>query len=337
LHQVDSVRIALLSQQIRRGDFGAIHSLLIARHGQLLVDEYYRGYNAGQLHTLQSVTKSVTSLLVGLAIADGLIASVDQPLETLVPPAYREPFRADPRKRAIRLRDVLSMTPGLDWDEANPPYSDSSNVVRLMNRTEDWPAFVLNRPMAHTPGTRFFYNSGSSILLSLILQHATGMRAHWYAERRLFDPLGITPYAWNRHRTHPDHLTHTGGGLYLRPRDLAKIGQLLVDGGRWKGAQVVPDAWIEESTKRRVDRDSVGGAYGYQWWLRFPSAQAPAHRHAAGRVVYAAGYGGQFVFAVPALSLVVVVTGQDLARNQEEGDQMFTAVFEDGVLPAIIP
>ena len=175
-----------------------------------------------------------------------------------------------------------------------------------MALSHDWMGFIVGQPMAEDPGGRFNYNSGSSLLLSGILQKATGMQAHIYAEKKLFDPLGIPVYGWYRNTTHPMHWSHTGGGLNLRPRDLAKIGYLYVSKGVWNGKQLVPAAWVEESVKPQVQVDSTLW-YGYQWWLQqLPGADAT--QAARNDVIEGRGWGGQYVVAVPRLDLVIVAT-----------------------------
>jgi CubicO group peptidase (beta-lactamase class C family) len=310
----DAAALEALSARLAGGEFGQVHGFLVARGGKLVFERYYGGWGMHQLHTVQSVTKSVTSALIGIAIAEGAIRGVDQPLAELLP-EHRSLLEGDSLKRGLTLRHVLTMTLGNQWDERAAPYSSPANIVWKMAQAHDWMGFVLGVPMVERPGTRFNYNSGSSLLLAGILQNATGMQAHLYAEKRLFDPLGIPVYGWYRNLTHPTHWSHTGGGLNLRPRDLAKLGYLYVSGGKWGGKQIVPAEWIEASAKPRVQvNDSLW--YGYQWWL----LPLPPERGGTGRpgdVVHGRGWGGQFVFAVPRLDLVVVFTSGSFNDERE--------------------
>ena len=327
---IDDQVLTDVSHRAAGGEFGQVNSLLVARGGKLVFEEYYRGWGIHQIHTMQSISKSVTSLLVGIAIGDGLIKSVDQRVSDFFP-EYKAMFDQDPRKQRLTLRDVLTMTFGNDWKERAIPYSSPANIVWRMAAADDWMGFILGQPMVEEPGSKFNYSTGSALLLSGILQHATGMHVSAYAEQHLFDPLGIPVDAWYRNMTHPQHWTHTGGGLGLRSRDLAKIGYLMVSGGRWNGKQVVPAAWIEESTRARVQADTALW-YGYQWWLQsLPSSVGSAGAH--NEVIEGRGYGGQFVVAVPRLDLVVAVTSGSF-ESEVEARRALTMILQH-VLPAV--
>ncbi|HEY5176517.1 MAG TPA: serine hydrolase [Terriglobales bacterium] len=327
---IDGQVLTDVSRRAANGEFGQVNSLLVVRGGKLVFEEYYRGWGIFQIHTIQSLSKSVTSLLVGIAIGEGLIKSVDQRVSDFFP-EYRAIFDQDPRKQRLTLRNVLTMTFGNDWKERAIPYSNPANIVWRMAAADDWMGFILGQPMVEEPGARFNYSTGSALLLSGILQHATGMHVSVYAEQRLFDPLSIPVYGWYRNMTHPQRWTHTGGGLGLRSRDLAKIGYLLVSGGRWNGKQVVPAAWIEESTRPHVQADTALW-YGYQWWLQsLPNSVGSAGAH--NEVIEGRGYGGQYVVAVPRLDLVVAVTSGSF-EDETEARRALTMVLQH-VLPAV--
>jgi CubicO group peptidase (beta-lactamase class C family) len=303
-HRIDPSRIMDLSSRIDLGDFDHVHSLLIARGGELVFDAYYRDHTQDSLHTLQSVTKSFASTLIGIAVDQDLL-NLDATLPTLLPSRSRE-IALDPRKSQIRLRDLLSMRSGLQWDEWGCDYHDiTCNSNRQMNDSEDWVGFVLEQPVVEAPGTRFVYNSGASILLSAILLEATGQDPAGFAEQYLFGPLQIDDYRWYRNTLHPDKLPHFGGGLRLKTRDLAKLGQLYLNGGRWQGHQVVSSDWIESATTAR-EQVSLFDYYGFQWWTRAMDGRL-GHQPSPDDVWFGWGYGGQHVFAVPSLDLVVVV------------------------------
>ena len=328
---IDGQVLTDVSRRAANGEFGQVNSLLVVRGGKLVFEEYYRGWGIFQIHTIQSVSKSVTSLLVGIAIGEGLIKSVDQRVSDFFP-EHRAMFDQDPRKQRLTLRNVLTMTFGNDWKERAIPYSNPANIVWRMAAADDWMGFILGQPMVEEPGARFNYSSGSALLISGILQHATGMHVSVYAEQRLFDPLSIPVYGWYRNMTHPQHWTHTGGGLGLRSRDLAKIGYLLVSGGRWNGKQVVPAAWIEESTRPHVQADTALW-YGYQWWLQsLPNSVGSAGAH--NEVIEGRGWGGQYVVAVPRLDLVVAVTSGSF-EDETEARRALTMVLQH-VLPAVM-
>ncbi len=188
---------------------------------------------------MQSVTKSVTSALIGVAIGRGEIAGVDVPVTDFL--GDYEIANLDEWKQSMTLRDLLTMRAGIAWDEDTVPYTDPANSCAGMENSDDWIQFVIDQPMSDQPGERFVYNSGASQLLSLIIKKATGRHVDEYAREHLFGPLGITGFAWKTTPTgHPD----TEGGLYLIPRDLAKIGYLYLMDGVWDGARVLPEGWV---------------------------------------------------------------------------------------------
>jgi CubicO group peptidase (beta-lactamase class C family) len=326
---MDVGRLEALHRRIEAGEHGEIHSVLVLRNGTLVFERYYGTSHINDIHTLQSVTKSITALLVGIAIQDGSIKGVDTPVADFFP-EYADVFEADPRKRRITLHHLLTMSHGLEWDELSIPYGNPDNVVWQMAQSEDWMRFVLSRPVATDPGQRFRYSSGSSLLLSGILQNATGMQAHAFAERRLFDPLGIPVYAWFHHLEHPKRWSHTGGGLLMRSRDLLKLGMLIIDRGAWRGEQIVPAAWIDALSEPYLSiNDDMD--YGYQWYLR-PLRPGSEQRDG---VVHGWGWGGQFVFAAPKLSLVAVFTSGNFAdKDLERAPIRF---LYDDVIAAVVP
>jgi CubicO group peptidase (beta-lactamase class C family) len=225
-------------------------------------------------------------------------------------------------KAGIRIRDLLAMRAGMAWDESTYPFSDDRNDAGRLNRSADWIRSALEQPMEATPGTTWRYSSGAAILLSGILLRKTGMDAVAYAVRYLFGPLGITDFDW--YRNPRDGLPHTGGGLHLLPRDLARFGQLYLDGGLWKSIRLVPEAWVRESA---TVRSVVGeNGYGYQWWTR-PLRGAAGHAPERGDVPFGWGYGGQHVFVSPHLDLVVVVNAWN-PDGSSRGPALFDALVE---------
>jgi len=324
----DVVLIDKLIESIRNNTYKNIHSLLLIKNGKLILEEYFpgqeedgktRNYQRGTLHGIHSATKSVNSLLIGIAIDNKMIAGVDEKLSTFFP-EYKTVFESEgSAKAAINLKHLLSMTAGLSWDESSLSYTDPRNDSVAMNHSEDPIRYVLERPLVAAPGKTFNYSSGISIVLGEIIHKVSGMRADKFADQHLFKPLGISDYSWLKY---PNGLVQTGGGLYLRPRDMGKIGYLLVNRGRWRGKQIVSEAWLRESTKQQApDR-----TYGYQWWL----GQLPVGNRRV--VTYGAqGRGGQFILAMPDLHLVAVCTGWNDANGL--GEQAFD-MLERFVLPA---
>jgi CubicO group peptidase (beta-lactamase class C family) len=321
---MDTATLGDLVRRVRRGEHGAIHTLLVVRHGKLVVEEYFNGWSRDQAHTLQSDSKSVTSLVAGIAAGEGALA-VDQPVTGFFP-EYPDLRNLDARKQAMRVEDLLTMRTGLDWSEN--PY-EGSPLQQLNQSTGDWLRLVLDWPMRDGPGTRWEYNSGGVIVLAGIVGHATHTRMDVYARNRLFDPLGMQGEWWYYGR--PDSLVHAGGGLNLRARDLAKLGQMVLDGGRWHGRQVVPEEWIRRATTRIVRNPRTFGPhavdYGYLWWIA--SLDDPMNPHPrAGDVYLASGARGQWLFVVPAFDLVVASNADnDDAHWADQLDFLYTHVL----------
>ena len=328
---VDAKALEEASRRAEAGEFGQVHGLLVARNGKLIFERYYHGWDMHQMHTIQSVTKSVTSMLIGIAIGEGKIKSVDQPIMEFFP-EHKDLF-TDPRKQKLTLRHVLTMTLGNDWKENAFPYSNPQNIVWRMALAPDWMKFILEQPMVEEPGTRFNYNSGSSLLLSGILQNVTGMNAHAYAEQKLFNPLAIPVYGWYRNFNNPANWSHTGGGLNMRHRDIAKIGQLVVSGGRWKDKQVVPAEWIKESTRAQLHTTPTSNRwYGYQWWLQKLPPESAVEGDPV-EVVQGRGWGGQFIMAIPRLNLVAVSTSGSF--EDEAVAQKAMGMLMNLIVPAV--
>lgn len=204
----------------------------------------------------------------------------------------------------MTLQDLLTMTSGIQWDETTVDYTNPANSCARMEASKDWVQFVLDQPMAAEPGKTFVYSSGVTELFSEILRKATGKHADTYAAEQLFAPLGISRFYWKKTPTgHPD----MEGGLYLTPRDLAKLGDLYAKDGVWEGKRILPEGWVAASTRRHSDPtgEDASMKYGYQWWVLPPKGNLEA--------AYAAiGYGGQLLVVVPSLDLIAVFTGWNI-------------------------
>ncbi|WP_083423519.1 serine hydrolase domain-containing protein [Stigmatella aurantiaca] len=284
-----------LERRIAAKEYPAPDALLIARHGKLVYERYWNGFHGDTPHDLRSATKSITSLLVGAALAQGLLPGTG----THVLPLLQRyaPFRnADARKERITVRDLLEMRGGWACDDWNP---DSPGQEERMYDSRDWVKFVLDLPMAEAPGQSTVYCTGGVVVLGALTEDAAGMPFPEFSRRALFGPLGITRFDW---QAADGGRTDTGGHLRLRPRDFAKVGQLLLNGGQWGGSQLVPAAWLQESTtSARTLGDS---RYGYLWWLNtFTVGGTPVE------ALFARGNGGQYLFVFPSLGLTAVFTG----------------------------
>ena len=282
-------------------EFGAVNdmdSVLVTRHGRIVLEATYAPFRAGLKHHIYSSTKSVVSTLVGMALGDGLLDSTDRRVVDFFPNrliSTGSGAKLDDAKKAITVQHLLDMTSGLTWQEG---VSGGVESVIAMARSPDWQQFVLDQPMATAPGTRFYYNSGNSHLLSAILSKVTGKSANDYAREKLFGPLGIDDVQW---QTDPQGVTAGGWGLHLQPRDMAKIGYLWLRGGLWEGKQILPAAWIEGVRKADIDmRESWASdlRYGRQFWLM-------TRRD----TFMAVGKHRQLIVVMPKLDIVAVVTG----------------------------
>jgi len=312
-----------------------MHSILVARGGKLVFERYFKGsdeiysrrvasvtFDADTLHNIKSVSKVVSSLVLGIAIDRGLIRSVDEPIFGFFPEL--SDLRSQ-EKDSLQLKHALTMTMGLKWVEAVPD-NEGNNDEGRMHTAPDPCRYVLSLPATAPPGQEFFYNTGALTLVSAIIRRATGRPLDEFPRTALFEPLGITRFEWMRYKGDAD----AGGGLRLRPRDMAKIGQLVLAGGRWNGRQVVSKAWIDASTTPRTEASS-NYSYGYLWYLgRSPFKGREVHWPAG------LGRGGQSIRIVPELDLVAVVTAGYYQDYSPQAFQVQSGVFRD-VLQAISP
>jgi CubicO group peptidase (beta-lactamase class C family) len=325
----DPRTILLLDHDLRSRRIEEVDALLIARKGVLVYEGYFdpsTGVDAR--HQLNSATKSVASMVVGVADQQGLLGSYDQSIAELFPEAS-DLFDADPGKRDITLRDVLTMTAGLDWDHKAVEDRDRDDFH--IKTAPDAVRYVLEKPLVTEPGTRFFYNSGCSMLLTGLVPNISGLEADAFAEKYLFEPLGIEDFLW---QTTDDGTARGQDGLHLRGRDLLKLGQLYLQGGEWNGQQIVSPEWIEASFRPWTETDWSTSRYGFQWWMyRYSPSGSSSHPYG---LVTASGYGGQKLFIVPELDLVAVFFGCT-TEGYDCGisDTVPEAVMYNYVLPSI--
>lgn len=316
---VDRQKIEELMNLILDNKLKNIHGLLLIKNGKLVLEEYFSGYNRNTLHILMSVTKSVTSILFGIARDRGYKVDLNATLVAYLPD-YKD-LLADNEKSEITLEDMLTMRAGLAWNEWKDLGCEKGMYV-----SSDPIEYVLGKKMVDPPGEHFFYSSGVSTVLGRILENTTGMKVDQFAEEYLFAPLGITEYKW---RKHADGTVLTAGHLFLRPRDMAKLGYLFLKEGVWQGREIVPKSWVLESTSPHVRGDLVSGTgYGYQWWrgsTRIGDREIDSY--------YAVGHGGQFIFVIPEVDTIVVFTSQ--ADDNDAGDFRAYSAMENYILPAL--
>jgi CubicO group peptidase (beta-lactamase class C family) len=325
---IDEGQIESLVESVLRGEQGRPEAILIARNGKLVLEEYFYGFSRDRIHSIQSITKSVTSLLFGIAMDAGLVRDLDQPVYRFFP-EYQGKKWID-RKYPITLAHLLTMSAAIEWK------GKGHESITAMYRSEDWIGYVLNLGQAGVPGEVASYNSGLSILLGGVIRNTKGKFVDEFAEETLFSDLQVSKYRW---RAASDGTRNTSGGLSLSAYDLAKLGQLVLSKGRWNGKQVVSESWIVESTESHLPlgEESVratGGSpysvsYGYQWWHhRYDVDGTPIH------AIAGLGYGGQYLGIFPTLNTVVVL------NNGEWGDpweRVFDCpvIVEEWILPAI--
>jgi len=298
---VDPAALERAVEAVRRGEAGFLKSLLVARGGSLILDEYFHGYGPGDLSPLASCTKSISSLLVGLAIQNGQIPGVDTPLLDFFP---AERAGAGTGWGDLTLEHLLTMSMALDWspEEAETLHGTGPDAFR----------HILSRKVGGRPGEDWAYVNMNVNLLAGILRQATGEHAEAFAQRTLFEPLGIRAWSWDWGSQ--DGYNLMDGSLRLAPRDMARIGVMVASGGVWKGQRVLDEAWIRESLRPHLQAGPGPEGYGYLWW----TMEVPGPQGAPLQVHFANGWGSQFILIFPALDLVVVTTG----GNQENGKHL---------------
>ena len=311
----------------------SLHAVLVARHGKLVVERYYQGedenwgrplgnvvFGPDVKHDIRSVTKSIVGLLYGIALDEGRVPALDRPLLDLFP-AYDDLPKDD--RRAMTVEHALTMTLGTEWDESLP-YSDQRNSEIAMELADDRYRFILDRPMVAKPGSTWTYNGGATALLAHLIAEGTETFLLDYARERLFEPLGIVDIDWT---LGSNGEPAAASGLRLRPRDLAKIGQLILDEGLRHDRRIVPKSWLDASFADGVAAEG-DLSYGYQWWLG-------RGRQDGRRWIAGFGNGGQRLVVIPDLDLVVVVMAG--SYNKPDAWKISVKLMAEILLPAIEP
>ena len=338
---MDTGKIVALTKLILDNTYPNVHSMLILRHGKLIYENYFAGedeivgkgragyvdHTIDDLHDCRSVSKSFTSACIGIAIKQGFIKSIDEPIFSYFP-EYAKYF--DEGKRKITMRHLLTMTSGLQWDE-NTPYLDPKNSEIQMDVSDDPVQFILSRKLTSVPGTTWNYSAASATLLGEILRKATGERLDQFARKNLFAPLGIKKYIWEPMLKDKD-MTAAAWGLRLRSRDLAKFGLLYMNDGKWGNKQVLDSDWVKQSLKAQVLRPSESPktvlGYGFQFWtepLTLPRYKTD--------LPFAMGRGGQLIIFWRSMDMVLVFTGGNYNRNYT-GSDIYIA-FTHYIVPSV--
>ena len=332
--RMDAAPLEELAERIDGDDTLNIHSVLIVKDGKLVFERYFRGrdedwgtdlgvvsFDADTRHDVRSVSKSITSALIGIAIGEGKLPDVDADAFTLFPNHHD---MLAPEKRRLNLHHILSMTAGLDWFEP-ADYTNPGNDEIRMIQSSDPVAFVLGRAFSSEPGDRFLYNGGLPTLLGYLLEQAYGKRGDALLKEKLLDPLGIEEFDF---RANDSGLLAYASGMRLRPRDLARIGQLYLRGGNWHGNQIIPADWVKASLMPQVTGAAEWAyGYGYQWWVMRLEVDGNTWD-----IPLAGGNGNQRIMIGRPLDLVMVVTAghYNEVRDVLWGQQ----ILIDYVLPA---
>lgn len=317
---------------IQNETYPNIHSVLISYKGNLIYENYWAGkdfkngkhvgvvaHGKDSLHSIQSVSKSIVSACIGIALKQGNIKSINQRAFEFLP-EYKTLDTG--LKKAITIKDLLTMTAGFQWDEQD--YSKIGNSAHVMDSSSDPLAYVLSLPMAVVPGKTFTYNSGATEILAAILQKATRKTIDVFAREYLFTPLDINNFKWAN--CTGSNVINAFGGLYMKPEDMLKFGLLYLHDGKFGSKQIIPTSWVRQSITPHIKtHDIYGDDYGFQWWLCIDTIiKKPVSIPAC------SGTGGQYILVDKANSLVVVIT----AGNYRKHDYSFD-VFKDFIYPAL--
>lgn len=311
---LDSAVLSLADQRIR-GNYPNVFSLLVVRHGYLVYEKYYNGVESSTANPVYSVTKSVMSALTGIAVREKLIQGENQKVSDLLPEYFTQVD--DTRKKDITVREVLTMTGGLE---------PIDNNYGSFYASGDFLAYTVKQRLTDLPGTKFDYNTGLPQFLSVAISKKSGMDTRKFAEKYLFSQIGMSPGEWDR----DSKGYYCGGtGLYLTSRDMAKFGYLYLHKGQWDGRQVIPQDWVEKSTKKQVSQNAKTD-YGYLFWVEPMRDPVKGVTYDAFR---ADGAGGQKIVIIPKLDLIAVVTA-DVRKSSIDGKDNQNIV-SDYVLPAV--
>ena len=324
-----------LTQRIENNTYSGIHSVLINHKGKLVYEHYFQSFTRDSLHDSRSSFKSITSILIGIAIDHGFINDVNQKVSSFFP-NYPGVKKWSDQKKQMTLKNLLEMKSGFDCEEFN----GTKDCESAMTESDDWVRFSLDLPLSHPPGTYWAYTSCAPMILSGVLSNATKMSVMAFADRYLFKPLGISRYRWTKD---PAQHGMTAGSFFIRPADMLKIGQMIADGGVWQGKQIVSKKWIAESTKAGIQIPDFSFAglsrtplaqpqptyYGYYWYREKLVTNSFAYT-----ILFASGNGGQYIMLIDELDLVVVFAGGNY--NSWKSKQPFNALV-NYIIPCFKP
>jgi len=299
--------------------FRNLESFIVWHAGSYKHINYYNGVSGEALHQVQSQTKSIVSLLMGIAIDKGFVKDEYEPISFFFPEFFRV---SDSLKSLITIRDLLTMSAGLEWEEMLPFNDQRNNNIR-MNYSGSYLRYALSLPMASKPYTEFKYNSGSPMIVAGIIERTAEMPLEKFAEKYLFGPLEIINYRWLKDST---GLCHAGGGLFLKPEDMVKIGVMVLNKGKWEGKNIVPEEWLCRSFEPYFKTTFNDHSYGYFWWIK----DMKVSNGKSTKVISAQGAGGQYMYIIPEYDLIVSFTEDNFGTPL-----VGPFLFEAYILPAL--
>ena len=294
---------------------GSVRSLLIQQNGERLLEQYYHGMQPGRKMNTKSASKSIISLLVGIAVEEGIINSIDDPIAQYLPEYFED--ISNEKKQAITVKNLLTMRSGLETTSFH-------NYGRWVT-SDDWVRYVLEQPMIKEPGGEWAYSTGSSHLLSVIITKTSGMSTRAFANKYLFRPMNIEVGGWDHD---PQGYYMGGNNLALSSEAMMKIGQMLLNGGTWNGKRIISELWMKDSFKSYTRSNYNPYNYGYLWWNR------PVAGH---KVYFAWGYGGQYIFMIPDLDAVVVILSSlNTATQRREYKEPVFRLLRRLIIPQLL-
>lgn len=299
--------------------FRNVESLIVWSHDKVVFEKYYHGYPKDSLHHIQSQTKSIVALLMGIAIDKGFVKSEEEPVSLFFP----EYFQTDDTvKTLVTIKDLLTMSAGFSWQEMIP-FNDPANDNINMFNSGNYLNYAISRSMGNTPSARFNYNSGCPVIIAGIIEKATRMPLEKFAETYLFNPLGITQFFWIKDTT---GFCHAGGGLYLKPIDVLKVGILVQNKGTYNNTRIVSEKWIDKMTYPYMATSFDHARYGYFWWFR----EETTGNGRTTQVISAEGAGGQNLYLFREYDLIIALTERNYTTPQ-----VSPLFIREGILPCL--
>ena len=302
------IHLRIMMDSIHAGAYGKFNSFLVFYRNKLVFEEYFNGWTLSDHHPMWSVTKSITSAVIGIALEQGKISGVDQTIYSLL--SHIPNITWTEQHKQITLEHYLTMTSGYEWkdfDNGISPDNPENSYMQMLN-SGDWLKYVIELPLVADPGTKFKYNNGTSTVLSVLVSDAVVENFDAYAHNNLFSHLGVVDYHWAYLPGGFAGTAGNDGGVFLTPRDMAKFGLLYLNGGSWNGDQIVRSEWVATSTEPHITikkNENIHFSYGYQWWL---NERLELGNGKSISVPYAVGHGGQYIFLIKDYDMMVVIT-----------------------------